>query len=432
MLEKIWKLVSFLVISTMLILSSGFPAFASEPNVDFIDVSHHNNETGLPLAFYQTLKESGVNGVVIKVSEDRYFVDPAASVNIANAKQAGMIVHAYHYARFTSNEIAKAEAQWFDKKLNLVGFDKNKDGYVVVDVEAVNLSNNPAKLTEYTNTFIQEMRRQGYTKIDLYSGSNFYNNRLLPKSLLVDKPWLASYPSNPQKGKPTAVFSNGVGAWQWASDYRFNGLASYGNFDVSEDYAGKYTNQVRSSSVVVKKIETISIVDYMKTKGMNASFSNRAILAEDYGIPNYSGTSAQNLALLSKLKTGMKPAQVNFENSQLKPLSQPTAAASATYRIKWGDTLSGLAGKFGVSINSLASVNNIRNKNLIRAGQVLTIPSRTTAYQTASTPVYHLVRRGDTVSELVLQYRSSLAQIKVWNHLNTKYTIYVGQKLRVK
>ena len=435
MLRKMWKLLSLLVISAMFALSSGFSAIASEPNVDFIDVSHYNNETGLPLAFYQTIKETGVNAVVIKVSEDRYFVDPAASVNIANAKQAGMIVHAYHYARFTSNEIAKAEAQWFDKKLNLVGFDKNKDGYVVVDVEANNLANDPAKLTEYTNTFIQEMRRLGYSKIDLYSGSYFYNNRLLPKSLLINKPWLASYPISPQKGNPSAVFSNGVGAWQWASDYRFNGLASYGNFDVSEDYAGKYTNQVRSSSVVVKKIETLSLVDFMKGKGLNASFNNRAVLAEEYGIPNYTGTSAQNLALLSKLKDGMKPAQVNFENSQLKPLSGSsvtTVTAPATYRVKWGDTLSGIAGKFRVSVNSLSTVNNIRNKNFIRAGQVLKIPSRTTTSIPASTPVYRVVRWGETVSGLAVQYRSSIAQIKAWNHLNAKYTIYAGQTLRVK
>lgn len=49
-----------------------------------------------------------------------------ASVNIANARQAGMIVNAYHFARYTSNFEAKKEAIWFDKKLQLVGFDKKK------------------------------------------------------------------------------------------------------------------------------------------------------------------------------------------------------------------------------------------------------------------------------------------------------------------
>lgn len=433
--KRILKFLSLFVLLTLLMFSYGLTANASQPNVDFIDVSHHNSETGLPLAFYQTIKEGGVNAVVIKVSEDRYFVDPAASVNIANAKQAGMIVHAYHFARFTSNEVAKQEAQWFDKKLSLVGFDKNKDGYVVVDVEAANLADSPALLTEYTNTFIREMRNLGYTKIDLYSGSYFYNNQLQPHSLLIDKPWLAAYPANPVKEQPTANFTNGVGAWQWASDYRFNGLNSYGNFDVSEDYAGKYINQVKSSSVTVKKIETVSLVDYMKSKGMNSSFSNRAVLAEEYGIPNYSGTSAQNLALLSKLKAGIKPAKTNFLNSQLKPLNDQPAppAASTTYIVKRGDTLSEIANTFHVSTNYLASINNIRNKNFIRAGQVLKISgSAKVSVAPSSAAVYHIVRRGDTVSELAVQFRSSSSKIKTWNHLNARYTIYIGQKLRVR
>src|SRR5690348_6376701 len=100
----------------ILTFAFGFTAFAQQPTADFIDVSHHNNEYGLPLGFYQTIKNSGVNGVVVKVSEGDYFLDPAASVNIANAKQSGMVVSAYHFARYTSNATAIKEAQWFDKK----------------------------------------------------------------------------------------------------------------------------------------------------------------------------------------------------------------------------------------------------------------------------------------------------------------------------
>ena len=425
-------LMSKFILITILLFSFGFSAQAAQPNIDFIDVSHHNSETGLSLAFYQTIKKAGVNAVVVKVSEDRYFVDSAASVNIANAKQAGMIVHAYHYARYTSNDMAKAEAQWFDRKLRLVGFDKNKDGYVVVDVEAANLANSPEKLTEYTNTFIQEMRNLGYNKIDLYSGSYFYNHQLLPQSLLVSKPWLAAYPANPVKGQPTANFSNGIGAWQWASDYRFGGLASYGNFDVSADYAGKYTNQVRSSSITVGKIQETSLVDYMKSLNLDSTYNNRAKLAEEYGIPNYSGTSAQNLALLSKLKLGMKPAQVNFLNSSLRPLAdRPSPVTATTYTVKRGDTLSDIASSFHTTVNQLAAINGIHNVNFIITGQVLKISSRNSPSQT-SHAVYHLVRRGDTVSELALMFGSSIQQIKNWNGLNSSYTIYAGRTIRVK
>lgn len=440
-LNKLIKSVSKLALIIGLAFSFVVPAYAAQPNVDFIDVSHHNSQSGLPLAFYQTIKQSGVNSVVVKVSEGEYYVDPASSVNIANAKQAGMIVHAYHFARFTSINSAKAEAQWFDKKLKLVGFNKSKDGYVIVDVEAANLSKYPFDLTIYTNTFVSEMHQLGYKKVDLYSGSYYYNNRLKPNDLQIDKPWIASYPSNPIKDQPTAKFSNGVGAWQWTSSYRFIGMEGYGRFDVSEDYAGKYTNLTKSSTppTVVKQIGSISLVDYLKANGKDATFAKRAKLAAEYGIVGYTGSSAQNLALLSKLKSGVKPAKVNLENSQLNtgnfanaPAPAAPKATTSTYTVKPGDSLSKIAKKHGISINALASLNNIKNKNFIRTGQVLKLSGSEHVQTTASKSVYYVVKKGDVVSKIAKRFGSSSSQIKSWNKLNAKYLIYPAQKLHVK
>lgn len=164
------------------------------------------------------------------------------------------------------------------------------------------------------------MNKLGYKRVDVYSGSSYYNTKLQPKNLIVDKPWLAAYPANPIKNQPTAKFTNGKGAWQWASDYKFNGLGGFGYFDVSEDYAGKYTSKTSSGQVVTSAVGTIgnvSLVDYMKQIGMDASFANRAKLAKQYGITNYEGTAAQNLALLAKLQANEKPAKVNTNNSKL-------------------------------------------------------------------------------------------------------------------
>jgi len=418
-----------LVLSIGLAFSFGLSAFAEQPDIDFIDVSHHNAEQGLPLAFYQTIKAGNVQGVVVKVSEGEYYVDPAASVNIANAKQAGLIVNAYHFARFKSVASAKAEAQWFDKKLQLVGFDKAKDGYVVVDVEATNLSKSAASLTRYTNAFIAEMKRLGYKRVDLYTGSYFYNHYLYPGSLIIDKPWLASYPSNPQKGKPTAQFSNGKGAWQWASDYRFIGMNGYGNFDVSEDYAGKYTTKTKSTQKVTDKVGTIkslSLVDYLKSKGMKSSFTDRKALANKYGITDYTGTSAQNLALLSKLQSGLKPAKVNIRNSKLTT-SGSTPATATTYIVKRGDTLSGIAKKFKTSVSKLKSLNKIKNINLIRVGQKIKI----TGTVASSTAKYHTVVKGDCLWIIAKNNKTTVSKIKSLNKLKSDI-IFPGQRLRVE
>ncbi|WP_026574956.1 hypothetical protein [Bacillus sp. UNC438CL73TsuS30] len=46
-----------------------------------------------------------------------------------------------------------------------------------------------------------------------------------------------------------------------------------------------------------------NIVDYLNTIGEDSSFSNRAKLAEQHGIKNYTGTAAQNLKLLDILNS---------------------------------------------------------------------------------------------------------------------------------
>lgn len=47
----------------------------------------------------------------------------------------------------------------------------------------------------------------------------------------------------------------------------------------------------------------------------------------------------------------------------------------ATYKVKKGDTLSKIAEKYGTTVSTLASLNNIVNVNKISVGQVLTLPS---------------------------------------------------------
>jgi len=50
----------------------------------------------------------------------------------------------------------------------------------------------------------------------------------------------------------------------------------------------------------------------------------------------------------------------------------------------------------------------------------------------ASTKRYYTVVKGDTVSAIARKYDTTIAKIKDWNNLDSKYTIQIGQKLRVK
>lgn len=459
---KIIKTVSMSLLSLGLASSIGFSsAYAASPRVDMIDVSHFNSQQGFPLSFYQTIKNAGVKAVTVKLSEGTYYTDPAASVNITNAKVSGMQVNIYHFARFKSIEGAKNEADWVDKRAQLVGFNTT-DGYVILDLEDSSLTTNKADLTNYANAFTDQLSKLGYQKVAIYSGSYYYNGRLLPNQLNVKLNWLASYPSNPQSAQPTASSPNGVNAWQWSDSYTFTGMSNFGKFDATEDYSGFLTSGVVTTPPVIisNSSGNISLVNYMASKGMDFSFANRSKLASEYGIANYTGSAAQNLALLAKLESGEQPSNMNFDNSKLntsQPAPRPdnsnvplsavkstttsvkstnvtkATTSTSTYKVVSGDSLSKIAKKFGTTTSNLQNLNGIKNVNLIRVGQVLKIKSTSASVTTSSSKVtYHKVTKNETVSELAKRYGSSIAQIKIWNGLNSKYLIHIGQNLRVK
>src|SRR5262245_39346989 len=50
------------------------------------------------------------------------------------------------------------------------------------------------------------------------------------------------------------------------------------------------------------------------------------------------------------------------------------ASSSTVYTVRAGDTLTGIAQRFGVTVDALQRANGITNPNLIFAGQTLTIP----------------------------------------------------------
>ncbi len=57
------------------------------------------------------------------------------------------------------------------------------------------------------------------------------------------------------------------------------------------------------------------------------------------------------------------------------PLAAPTSAPT-TYTVKPGDTLSGIAAMFGVSVDDIVRVNSITDPNVLSEGQTLKIPMR--------------------------------------------------------
>ena len=92
-----------------------------------------------------------------------------------------------------------------------------------------------------------------------------------------------------------------------------------------------------------------------------------------------------------------------------------------TYKVKAGDTISGIARKFGLTnISTLISVNDIGNVRQLAAGQKLRIPS--------IDGIIYTVKKGDSLNSIVSKNKISLEQLLDVNEL-TSDTLTAGQQL---
>jgi LysM repeat protein len=109
--------------------------------------------------------------------------------------------------------------------------------------------------------------------------------------------------------------------------------------------------------------------------------------------------------------------------------------APATYRVVAGDTVSGIASRYGLSTASVLALNGLSAKSLIFPGQVLKLTSGGMVPVSSVTPIasgssYSIVR-GDTISGIAGRFGVSTASILSANGLSRTSIIYPGQKISI-
>jgi len=162
-----------------------------------------------------------------------------------------------------------------------------------------------------------------------------------------------------------------------------------------------------------------------------------------------------------ELKVPPGTAEVTAE--KLKNIPPEEQLSWRKHKIRKGESLSSIAGKYNTSITALKDLNGIRNAHRIRAGKYIIVPvpgSTTELAGTPSKPEYkttrrnldkealeryaqksvapsnykrtrYTVKRGDTLGEIAEWYRTSARKIRTWNNLSYRSYIYPGQRLTI-
>ena len=130
---------------------------------------------------------------------------------------------------------------------------------------------------------------------------------------------------------------------------------------------------------------------------------------------------------------GQIPQKVKY-GSQLR---------SKWYTVRRGNTLSGIALRFGTTVRSLKSFNNIGRRNRIYVGQVLQLPRRNSRHHPtfrlakldsskySTKIVSYRVRRHDNLSKIAKRFGTNVSHLTRINRFRNPDSLYPGQKIKV-
>jgi LysM repeat protein len=105
-------------------------------------------------------------------------------------------------------------------------------------------------------------------------------------------------------------------------------------------------------------------------------------------------------------------------------------AASATYVVERGDTLSGIAVRFGTSVDRLAALNELADPDLILIGQVLETGVGRDGAPVATSGATHVVRVGESLAEIAEDHGVTVDTLVRANGI-VNGRVFAGYRLRL-
>ncbi|WP_298047650.1 GH25 family lysozyme [uncultured Bifidobacterium sp.] len=301
--------------------------------------------------------------VIAKATQGTSYVSSDCSRQVEQALKLGKCVGIYHYV---AGGDAAAEANYF------VDNCRNWVGKVVFCIDWESNQNSAWGNEAYLEEVVKQVKaRTGVPPIIYVQASRYAQVKTVADRQNCGL-WIAQYASMDATGYQATPWNEGAYSCairQYSSAGRLDGFG--GNLD------------------------------------LNKFYGDRAAWAK------YAGGNGASV----------KPAA----STTAKPATQPVQSRR-TYTVQAGDTLSGIAAKLGVATSQISGYRS-GNPNLIYPGETLTIGGSAAPAQ--STGATYTVKSGDTLSGIAARYGTTYQAIAAKNGLSNPNLIYPGQVLHI-
>lgn len=420
----------FIIFSSLIIPKASAIEQSSGISYQGIDVSNYQGNID-----YSRVKEAGIEIVYIKATEGQTIVDAYLNQNYQNAKANGLKVGFYHFVRAKTNAQAILEAEHFVNAIS----GMTPDCRLAMDFEIFgNLTVN--QVNDISISFLRKVQELTGKSMVIYSNTNSART-VFSQELANSYPlWVAEYGvSRPQNN---GKWNTWIG-FQYTDRGIINGINGYVDRDIFTEQILLSDNSPididESNEGNVGNVENDSQtgnMTYTVRKGDTLSE-----IANEYGvtineIAGINGIINPNLIYVGQVlripiqndsnTNNIESGENTINNGNNMNNSQ---SGNIRYIVKRGDTLSVIALNYKTTVNAIVTANSIKNPNLIYVGQILEIP-RTTSVVNSYT-VSYTIRNGDTLSQIALKYGTSVNAIVTVNGIKNPNLIYAGEIIKI-
>lgn len=303
--------------------------------------------------------------VIIKATEGDGYTDPKCDAHYQDAKAKGKLLGVYHFARPDLGNSGRAEAEWFVHEIQgYIG-----EAILVLDWEVQQWR------VDWAKEFLDRVKELTGVKPLIYMSASQVVAYDWSSVAGADYGlWIAGYPAQynvPNPPEPAdGEMPYNTGAWGFWAIWQYTSSAGTLDRDVANmdrdawmAYAAKNgeTPHPAPTPTPAPAPTPSDCIWYTVVPGDTLS-----------GIASRYGTTYQKIAA----DNGIANPNLIYPGQTLKIYPNGggnSGGSETTYVVQPGDTLSGIAAKYGTTWQKLAADNNIANPNLIYPNQVLVI-----------------------------------------------------------